>query len=62
MRVDSNKKELILHFHLLPSSQFLDKEPGSQLMDLHRALTVGDPGLCKAQGCGGGRRGQAGTI
>lgn len=63
MRVDSNKKELILHFHLLLSSQFLDKEPGSQLMDLHPALTVGErPWTLQGPGVWGWQKGAGGDY
>lgn len=59
MQVDSDIKELKLHsspspLHHLPSSQFLEREPVGQLLDLSWALTVGGLELCKVLGVGGG--------
>ena len=58
MQVDSDIKELKLHsspspLHHLPSSQFLEREPVGQLLDLSWALTVGGLELCKVLGVGG---------
>ena len=51
--------------HHLPPSQFLEREPVGQLLDLSRALTVGGLELCKALGVwgrgGGGSWGRGET-
>ena len=66
MQVDSDIKELKLHsspspLHHLPSSQFLEREPVGQLLDLSWALTVGGLELCKVLGGGGGGGGGGGS-
>ena len=71
MQVDSDIKELKLHsspslLHHLPSSQFLEREPVGQLLDLSWALTVGGLELCKVlgvwgRGGGGGSWGRGET-